>query len=183
MDSSDSNALSPESNRRGFMGAAGVAMTGGLAASYGTLGGIATQFLFPASENRVWLFVAEANAIAPGGAFAYESPTGLKVTIQRAAASDASRPPEVSEFSALSSVCPHLGCRVHWESQNRRFFCPCHNGVFDAEGKATAGPPADGGQKLANYSLAIEKHLLFIELPVETLGASPGAFVSAKHGS
>ncbi|MBI4577262.1 MAG: Rieske 2Fe-2S domain-containing protein, partial [Planctomycetes bacterium] len=74
----------------------------------------------------------------------------------------------VEDFLALSSTCPHLGCRVHWEVQNRRFFCPCHNGSFDAAGRATGGPPAEAGQSLPRYALRLEGGLLFIELPVET---------------
>ena len=68
-------------------------------------------------------------------------------------------------FAALSSVCPHLGCAVHWEQQNKRFFCPCHNGAFDASGKATEGPPAAASQSLKEYPLKVENGLLFIAVP------------------
>jgi menaquinol-cytochrome c reductase iron-sulfur subunit len=44
-------------------------------------------------------------------------------------------------YIAMSNVCTHLGCRVRWISEQGQFFCPCHNGVFDKEGKVVSGPP------------------------------------------
>jgi Rieske Fe-S protein len=59
---------------------------------------------------------------------------------------------------------------VHWQAQNNRFFCPCHNGIFTPEGKGIGGPPGDAGQSLPRYPLRIENGLLMIEVPVEKLG-------------
>ena len=42
---------------------------------------------------------------------------------------------------ALSATCTHLGCQVRWDAANTRFRCPCHGGVFDAEGRVVEGPP------------------------------------------
>lgn len=58
---------------------------------------------------------------------------------------------------AFNTVCPHLGCRVHWEEANDRFFCPCHRGVFDGDGVAIAGPPADAGQRLAEIPVTVDE--------------------------
>jgi Rieske Fe-S protein len=44
-------------------------------------------------------------------------------------------------ISVLSSICPHLGCPVNWHPDDKQFFCPCHGGIFNAEGKQIAGPP------------------------------------------
>jgi Rieske Fe-S protein len=74
-----------------------------------------------------------------------------------------------SDFVALSSVCPHLGCQVHWEGQNNRFFCPCHNGAFDPQGNAIAGPPKEAHQALARYPLKVENGLLFIQVKTQAL--------------
>jgi Rieske Fe-S protein len=43
--------------------------------------------------------------------------------------------------TALSSVCPHLGCRVSWHADEKAFMCPCHGGAFDIKGAVKAGPP------------------------------------------
>jgi menaquinol-cytochrome c reductase iron-sulfur subunit len=42
---------------------------------------------------------------------------------------------------ALSATCTHLGCQVRWEADATRFRCPCHGGVFDANGQVLEGPP------------------------------------------
>jgi Rieske Fe-S protein len=42
---------------------------------------------------------------------------------------------------ALSATCTHLGCQVHWDSETTKFRCPCHGGVFDAQGNVVSGPP------------------------------------------
>lgn len=48
---------------------------------------------------------------------------------------------EGSGYRALSAVCQHLGCRVHWDDGKQQFLCPCHGGVYDREGRVVAGPP------------------------------------------
>jgi Rieske Fe-S protein len=45
------------------------------------------------------------------------------------------------DVTVLSSLCPHLGCLVNWRPAGAQFFCPCHGGVFDADGRNVAGPP------------------------------------------
>ena len=50
-----------------------------------------------------------------------------------------------SDFVALSDRCTHLACRVRFVEETEQtsqpgFFCPCHNGVFDAGGGIVAGP-------------------------------------------
>jgi cytochrome b6-f complex iron-sulfur subunit len=42
---------------------------------------------------------------------------------------------------ARSLLCSHFGCRVEWRPAERRYYCPCHGGLFDAEGRPLAGPP------------------------------------------
>jgi cytochrome b6-f complex iron-sulfur subunit len=41
-------------------------------------------------------------------------------------------------FSALSLVCPHLGCTV--EPQPEGFSCPCHGSRFGLQGQLVRGP-------------------------------------------
>lgn len=42
---------------------------------------------------------------------------------------------------ALSATCTHLGCQVRWDTAATTFRCPCHGGVFDAQGNVVSGPP------------------------------------------
>lgn len=149
--------------RRSFFASAGtVAMVGGLAASYGTLAAMAGRFLYPAGKApRGWVFLRQAAQLQPGDSFTYRAPLGQTIAVARVGSAG-----DAGDFLALSSVCPHLGCQVHWEAQKNRFFCPCHNGAFDASGKATSGPPAAAGQSLQRYPLKLEAGLLYIEVPL-----------------
>lgn len=153
-------------SRRGFLArASSVAMGASLACSYGAFAAMAGRFLYPARPPlKAWLFVADVARFARGASMSYTAPDGATIAIARQGEVG-----KVEDFIALSSTCPHLGCKVHWEGQNQRFFCPCHNGAFDPAGKAIAGPPMEAGQSLGRYPLRIDSGLLYIEVPLEAL--------------
>lgn len=160
-------------------------MAGGLAAGYGTFGVMLGRFAYPAhSAERGWLFVCTVEQLSPGEALDFSTPSGLKVVIAHHGQGT-----EAEDFLALSSVCPHLGCRVHWEGQNDRFFCPCHNGAFDRSGAPTAGPPAAAKQSLVRYPLKVSDGLLFLEAPLASIGgdqvaaANPSCLASGEGSS
>ena len=44
------------------------------------------------------------------------------------------------ELSALSPVCTHLGCLVHWNTTEKSWDCPCHGSRFDPLGRVLNGP-------------------------------------------
>jgi menaquinol-cytochrome c reductase iron-sulfur subunit len=46
-----------------------------------------------------------------------------------------------AHVSVLSPICPHLGCPVGWVADDGKFRCPCHGGVFGADGAHVSGPP------------------------------------------
>jgi len=140
-------------------------MAFGLTLGYGMFGTVIGWFLYPAkASSRSWQFLADLNSFAIGESLTYEAPAGQKIVVTRMASKGT---PE--DFIALSSICPHLGCQVHWESNNDRFFCPCHNGAFDKSGQPVSGPPKDSNKPLPRYPLNIENGLLFIEVPSEAL--------------
>jgi menaquinol-cytochrome c reductase iron-sulfur subunit len=58
-----------------------------------------------------------------------------------------------TEFVAFSLNCTHLGCPVRWESGARLFFCPCHGGVYYADGAVAGGPPP---RALAQYPTRVD---------------------------
>lgn len=148
-----------------------LAMIGGLAAGYGVFGYMALRFLYPKESKTVaWQFVCETKAIPPGGARLYQTPAGQRVNVARIAGGDTAE-----AFIALSSTCPHLGCKVHWEPQKDRFFCPCHNGTFDKTGKGTGGPPGDAGQSLPRYPIKVEKGLIYIQVETAVLAERSAA--------
>lgn len=149
--------------RTWFQRAGGWLMGLGLVTGYGAFASIALRFLFPSRpQARAWLFAVEVSRLRPGSSMPYTTPSGENVIITRQGEGETA-----SDFIALSSTCPHLGCRVHWEAQHNRFFCPCHNGTFDTTGKATGGPPKAAGQDLPRFELRVENGLLVINVPIK----------------
>ena len=49
---------------------------------------------------------------------------------------------------ARSLWCTHYGCEVAWSAAQSRYLCPCHEGVFDADGRVVSGPPPRPLQRL-----------------------------------
>jgi cytochrome b6-f complex iron-sulfur subunit len=50
-------------------------------------------------------------------------------------------------YTALSAICPHLGCSV--SAGNEEFDCPCHGSRFDLDGAYKQGPANDSLRKLS----------------------------------
>jgi Rieske Fe-S protein len=169
-----SHHAEPESpDRRQFLDTASrTAMVAGVVGGYGGFALIAGKYLYPATTGDVmWQFVSEVEGIKVGESIRYRGPSGEMINITRMR-----REGTADDFIALSSTCPHLGCQVRWEGQNDRFFCPCHNGVFDRSGIGIGGPPGDAGQSLPRYELRVERDLLHIAVP-------PPRFASAEDRS
>lgn len=49
-----------------------------------------------------------------------------------------------STFRVFAVNCAHLGCPVRWFPQSQLFMCPCHGGVYYADGERASGPPERG---------------------------------------
>lgn len=64
-----------------------------------------------------------------------------------------------SGYKVFSGICTHLGCIVRWEEQKNRFFCPCHQGIFNKSGAVIEGPPP---RPLDEYKIKLDKKLVFI---------------------
>lgn len=39
--------------------------------------------------------------------------------------------------------CPHLGCALHWNKEERSWDCSCHGSRFDGNGKVLDNPATD----------------------------------------
>ena len=64
-----------------------------------------------------------------------------------------------NSFVAFSQKCTHLSCAVVPQPENKRFFCPCHEGAFDLEsGRPIAGPPR---RPLPRISLAVRNSAIY----------------------
>lgn len=79
------------------------------------------------------------------------------------------------EFTVFAINCAHLGCPVRWFSGSQLFMCPCHGGVYYADGSRASGPPERG---LFTYELKVQGGKLLInagQMPTlrNRAGASP----------
>jgi len=139
-------------------------LTGGflasLVAAYGLFFLRSAQFVFPERRSpRIRrIFLAFASDIAQGASKSITLPSGDQLLLSNTRRID---PETGNTFVAFSNSCPHLGCKVHWESREERFVCPCHQGIFNAEGTAISGPPAQSGNNLRQYPLEVDGNTIY----------------------
>ena len=65
-----------------------------------------------------------------------------------------------TNFQVFAINCAHLGCPVRWFPQSSLFMCPCHGGVYYADGSRAAGPPPRG---LFEYAYKVQNGKLLID--------------------
>jgi Rieske Fe-S protein len=155
-------------SRRTFLSRATASIVGGI----GALMGIPTvAYLVSPAKARGGLGV-EAIPLGPTNKVPIGEPTLFKATIERKTGwvTQAEQlafyvsTEDGRNFTALSNVCTHLGCRVRWVGNERQFFCPCHNAIFTETGKVVSGPPP---RALDQYELSVEDDQLFVVGKIE----------------
>ena len=62
-------------------------------------------------------------------------------------------------FQVFAVNCAHLGCPVRWFPESGLFMCPCHGGVYYADGSRASGPPPRG---LYEYAYKVEDGQLWV---------------------
>ncbi|WP_305045923.1 QcrA and Rieske domain-containing protein [Geoalkalibacter sp.] len=132
------NGKSPEfARRRAFLGTllAGIGAVLGAAALYPVW-----RFLAPRKGAEAQDQVALSRDQVPlGGAHFFNFRGRPAVVLQTRA----------GHFTAFSAVCTHLGCVIQWQAAEQRFLCPCHAGLFSADGTVLGGPPPRPLESLA----------------------------------
>ncbi len=138
--------------RRSFLSR--IAMWTSLAVSYGAAAAFTGRFLFPSKPTKRTrsIYVGRFSELKEGESKLVTDLRGVPVQVVR----------QGSALRALSTVCPHLGCRVRWEAEKQRFFCPCHNGVFNREGEVVSGPPPRG---LDRYEVEVVAGNVYLRMP------------------
>jgi Rieske Fe-S protein len=76
---------------------------------------------------------------------------------------------EDKEFTAFTSICPHLGCGINWDEDSGEFICPCHDSFFDIEGRVLSGPSPRGMDTLETE---IKDGKIFVKYQKMRLGIS-----------
>jgi len=122
----------------------------GLAALAATLVGVpVVGFLFAPLLQKtpeVWRAVGHRDQFRIGETteVTFQDPSPLPWAGQAAKRGAWLRRQDESRFIAFSINCAHLGCPVRWMPQAELFMCPCHGGVYYADGRVAAGPPPRG---------------------------------------
>jgi len=62
-------------------------------------------------------------------------------------------------FQVFAINCTHLGCPVRWFPESGLFMCPCHGGVYYADGEHASGPPP---RRLYQYEYKIDGDRLLV---------------------
>jgi menaquinol-cytochrome c reductase iron-sulfur subunit len=86
-----------------------------------------------------------------------------------------------NRFQVFAINCAHLGCPVRWFPQSELFMCPCHGGVYYADGARASGPPERG---LFEYAFRIDGGKLLIqagELPTPGFSAANKTLIQIEN--
>ncbi len=152
-----SPANDPESPERRRLLIAITAGVGGVAsAAVGVP--IVTFVLSPLlrKEPKVWRQVGAVDQFRPGETVEVkiEDPSPLPWAGVTADSAVYLRRTGDQTFEAYSIHCTHLGCPVRWLADANLFMCPCHGGVYYADGAVACGPPP---RPLVKFPVRIEQ--------------------------
>ncbi len=113
-------------------------------------------------QQRVWRSVGRAADFAVGETVSvrFEDASPLPWAGVTARTAAWVRREDETRFTAFSVHCTHLGCPVRWVSDAKLFLCPCHGGVYYADGSVSAGPPP---KPLPTYPVRVRKGEVEIE--------------------
>jgi Rieske Fe-S protein len=71
--------------------------------------------------------------------------------------------------TALKGVCTHMECNITYKPEQKKFYCACHKGWFDQNGRNIEGPPPKPLElfdvKVENEKLIIARKGFKVELP------------------
>lgn len=92
---------------------------------------------------RDWIDVGDVGQFKVGTTVevALQDPSPLPWAGQTARTAAWLRRDSDTQFIAFQVNCTHLGCPVRWEEKASLFLCPCHGGVYYADGRVAGGPP------------------------------------------
>lgn len=111
----------------------------------------------PEPETTVRVAVT---ALEPDGRHVLHRP-GMQIEVRRTG----------DGFAARSLLCTHFGCFVEWSPEEERYLCPCHDGVFDADGGVLYGPPP---RPLTDLPVRRESEHLLVDISTLVPGGEDG---------
>ncbi len=157
-------------DRRKFMEVGIYAITGSIAAvSSAALARFAVGHSFEKRESK-WIEIdlddnTDGNEDFTRVVLEYEQKDGWLTTSARTLVYVKRK--KGSEPVAISAACSHLGCIVTWDEEEKNFKCPCHNGIYDPEGRVVSGPPPEA---LRRHKTKIEDGIILLSTETVALG-------------
>jgi menaquinol-cytochrome c reductase iron-sulfur subunit len=150
-------------SRRTFLMNVGIALNAAVAAVIATP--VVVYLLGPVlrrNQYRSWIEIGSAADFPPGETklVSYRNPFSDPWDGPTANIPAYVRCSEPGKFTVFAINCAHLGCPVRWFSESQLFMCPCHGGVYYADGSRASGPPERG---LFTYELKVENGKLLIK--------------------
>ena len=140
--------------RRSFLGRISLALSGLAAAvvSVPIIAYLLSPLLEPTPDEWRDLGLVQNFGIGQTVEVAYDEPSSLPWAGQTSRTAVWLRRTGQSNFTAYGLNCTHLGCPVNWRAAAELFLCPCHGGVYYADGSVAGGPPP---QRLTTYDVQV----------------------------
>lgn len=113
-------------------------------------------------EYLEWVSLGDVNQFQPGETrlVTYRNPFANSWDGETANIPAYVRCSAPGQFTVFAINCAHLGCPVRWFAESQLFMCPCHGGVYYADGSRASGPPERG---LFTYEAKIDAGKLMID--------------------
>ena len=130
-------------SRRRFLSRVSLALSGlaGAVVSVPILAYLLSPLLQPSPDDWRDVGLVENFNIGATVEVSYDDPTPLPWAGQTATTAVWLRRTADRSFTAFGINCSHLGCPVNWRPDAELFLCPCHGGVYYADGTVAGGPP------------------------------------------
>jgi menaquinol-cytochrome c reductase iron-sulfur subunit len=146
---------------------------GALITSALALPGLAYLFGPPRSHrSSTWIDAGKVESLPAGRpqevAFLKTKIDGWRVSTEKATAWVVRN--REDEVVAFTPQCTHLGCGYHWSEDQKHFVCPCHDSLFDLEGRVITGPAP---RALDRYQVKLDGGRLWLGPPIR--GGETGA--------
>ncbi len=130
-------------SRRALLNRASLALSGLAAAvvSFPIIAYLLSPLLQPPPEEWKDLGPVDDFQIGETVEVAFDEPSSLPWAGQTSRTAVWLRRTGDRDFTAFGLNCTHLGCPVNWRPGADLFLCPCHGGVYYADGRVAGGPP------------------------------------------
>ena len=106
----------------------------------GWFGALAASFVYPILKFIIPPYREPDEVILPLAEFQNIPPNSVKIFAWGSKPGFLKKNDDGS-LTAFVAVCTHLDCNVSYLSDQRKFFCACHDGWYDEKGNNISGPP------------------------------------------